>query len=228
MKFFPVNENVDLQIEEILKKIRHLKDGETAGLMKKSGACYRVNYGVSVVHLKAMVQMLEPDNELARRLWYRGIRETMIMATMVADAGTMENGELEEWGEILNTIELSEQMGRNLLVSTNISEDFLVSWLEKDNMFQRYASAMSIGWRLRMHGEAGFRKFPGIISDLRNLTTDQRMHRAVAFALKMGGRFCADYRPVVYKAIDDWSDKGEMWERKVAEDVRYELDAFTS
>ena len=226
MKLFPVNEDVDRQIELLMVKIRHLRNGETSELINNSGARYRVNYGVSIVHLREMAEGVRVDNMLAKRLWHRGVRETMIIATMVADAENIELSELEEWGKMLNTIELSEQMGRNLLSHSAIAEDVLMGWLKSANPFQQYASAMAIGWRLRGRGKEGFERLGEIMPIFKNLTEDRKMHRAVGFALKMGGRFDKEYRELIEATIGKWLEKGTRNEKIVAGDVKYELDAF--
>ncbi|MGQ1890013.1 DNA alkylation repair protein [Thermophagus sp. OGC60D27] len=226
MKFFPLNEEIDRQVEIILGKIRHLKNGETAELINNSGARYRLNYGVSIIYLRKMAKELEADNELARRLWYREVRETMIMATMVSDAKGIERSELEAWGKKLNTLELSEQMGRNLLSQLGIGEEILLDWLDSENMFQRYASAMAIGWRLREKGHEGFKRMKELMPSFKHLIEEKQMHRAVGFAMKMGGRFCEEYRGLIEDTINLWLKEGSENEMLVAEEVRYELEAF--
>ncbi|SFD71867.1 DNA alkylation repair protein [Thermophagus xiamenensis] len=226
MKFFPQNEKIELQIDDLLRKIRHLKNGETSELMSKSGVNYKLNFGVSIIHLRKLAESVEPSNDLAQRLWYRGIRETMIIATMVADVETLDLQELEEWGRMLNTIELAEQMGRNLLAKATLSETVLIDWTRKENLFQCYASVMAIGWRLRFNGSSGFKQLEAILPVFRELIKEKVMFRAVSFAMKMAGRFCDDYLDLVKKTIDEWLNNGIENERIVAKEVRAELDAF--
>ena len=226
MKFFPVDSAVDEMIENLMRQIRHLKDGETAELIEKSGAHYRVNYGVSLVHLRKMAETLSPEDALARRLWYRQIRETMIIATMVADVKVMGEEEVNAWGDMLNTIELSEQMGRNLLVKKEVSQVFLENWLQSGHFYKQYAGAMGIGWRIRMSGEAVFEDIDALLPILESMVEEVGNHRAVGFALKMAGRFLPSVRPVVFKMIEQWSTSFQPDVKQLAEEVRFELEAF--
>ena len=85
MKFFTYNETIDEQLKMILRRVRKLMNGEVAAQLQSAGLKYKKLFGVSLVHLRQLSQEYQPDNELAERLWHREIRETMILATMIAD-----------------------------------------------------------------------------------------------------------------------------------------------
>lgn len=226
MKFFPVNPEVDEIIEKILRQVRKLKDGETAELIEKSGAHYRVNYGVSLVYLRKIGTQLDENDALAQRLWHRKIRETMIIATMVADYDAMGREEIDNWGEMLNTIELSEQMGRNFLVKPKVPEPVLIDWLRNDHYYKQYAAAMGIGWRIRIHGEDAFKSFSPIMEFLKEPALESGLHRAYGFALKMIGRFLPSCRQDVLSLAKEWQMGDEPAIKQLGEDVRFEIESF--
>jgi hypothetical protein len=226
MKFFPVNAELDNKIEKLLVQIRHLKDGETAEIIERSGAQYHLNYGISLVHLRKMAADLQKDSALAVRLWHRQIRETMIIATMAADFATLGEDELNEWGEMMNTIELAEQMGHNLLVNIAVPENILLSWLKSGHFYKQYAAIMGIGWRMRLNQEGGFNDFPKVMDVFENLAHEPRYLQAVGFALKIAGRFSSVFHHFIVEYIDHWSKSENVFVRQAAEDVRFELDAF--
>ncbi|PWE01461.1 DNA alkylation repair protein [Marinilabilia rubra] len=226
MKFFPVNPEADEKVEKILRQVRQLKDGETAELIEKSGAHYRVNYGVSLVHLRKIGAQLDVDDALAQRLWYRKIRETMIIATMLADYDKMGPEELERWGDMINTIELSEQMGQNFMVKSDVPESVLEEWCKSDHYYKQYTAAMGIGWRIRIDGEAGFEDFHQVLGILKVLTSQPGLHRAVGFALKMAGRFLTSYRRLVLNLAAEWQKSSEPSLKQLGEEVRFEIEAF--
>ncbi len=227
MKFFTINPEIDNHINFLMRQIRHLMDGEASELMMKSGADYRRNYGVSLVHLRKMGSEIDQNNELARRLWYREIRETMILATLAANIKQLTIVELNQWGGMINTIELSEQMGRNILCSPEITDDFLSDWLQSEGFYKAYAAAMGIGWRFRLHPEQGFESFSSVLPLLKKLSGQSRFLRATAFALRMAGRFSVIYRPLVLSVVDEWKQDENSSVRQVADDVGYELSLLS-
>ncbi len=225
MKFFPVDPKIEKSIESLMRQIRHLKDGETAELIEKSGAYYRVNYGVSTVHLRKIAQEIPANTDLARRLWFRGIRETMILATMLVDYRYLESKELNEWGEMINTIELAEQMGRNFFVIPEVPSEALLNWLKGEHFYMKYSAAMGIGWRLRMQEGDGFKEFPSVLPWLKSMAIEPRYFRAVGFALKMAGRFTI-FRELVLDEVKKWQKGNDVYVQKVAEEVIYEIKTF--
>lgn len=225
MKFFPVEPDVDRHIESLMRRIRHLKDGETAELIERSGAHYRVNYGVSIVHLRKMAAEVPKSAGLASRLWARQIRETMIVATMVVDFEVLPEKEIQEWGEMLNTIELSEQLGQNLLAEKKVPSGFLIQWLKSGQFYKQYTAAMAIGWRMRRFGDDGFQELPEILTDLKSLAAEFRFMRAIGFALKMAGRFSSFQTQIINEA-KVWAEDDNSYVAEVGKDVIFELEAF--
>ncbi|WP_291860178.1 DNA alkylation repair protein [Marinilabilia sp.] len=225
MKFFPVEPEIDRQIESLMRQIRHLKDGETAEMIERSGARYRVSYGVSIVHLRKMAAETPVSTGLAIRLWARQVRETMILATMVVDFESLPQKEIQEWGEMLNTIELSEQMGRNLLADKKVPAEFLISWLKSEQFYKQYAATMAIGWRMRLIGDEGFQELPEILDDFKKLASEFRFMRAIGFVLKMAGRF-SSFQTQVLNEAKEWQKDDNPYVAEVGRDVVFELEAF--
>ncbi|MFO8000736.1 MAG: hypothetical protein R6U46_05795 [Marinilabilia sp.] len=226
MKIFPLQPEIDRKVEEVITTIRHLKSGETSDLIKGSGVVYKKNYGVSLVHLREMAAGMEKNQELARRLWYREIRETMILATMLAVVEQMGSDEIEQWGEMIHTIELSEQMGRNLLNCPSISEGILVGWLDSHHFYRKYAAAMGFGWRLRFYPETGFDSCDIVFPLLKKGLEDKRFMRAGGFVLKMAGRFSKENRDAVLFLIHEWKQDKNIYLRQVAQDAKEEIELF--
>ncbi len=225
MKFFPVEPEIDRQIELLMRQIRKLKDGETAELIEKSGARYRVNYGVSIVYLRQMAADMPKSAGLAHRLWARQIRETMILATMVVAFEDLGNDGVREWGEMLNTIELSEQLGRNLLSGLDVPQELLVDWLKSGHFYRQYAALMAIGWRLRMHQVAGFPGIHDLLTYLKQLACEPRYLRAITFALKMAGRQTALQQKILENARE-WKASENPYVSEIGMDVVFEVETF--
>ncbi|PRZ02036.1 DNA alkylation repair protein [Marinilabilia salmonicolor] len=225
MKFFTVQPEIDRQIESVMRRIRNLKDGETADLMKESGARYRQNYGVSVVYLRKIAGDFPKSEALASRLWAREIRETMILATMLVDFESLPEESLNEWGQMLHTIELSEQIGRNLLSGEKVSPQFLIDWLRSEQVYAKYAAAMGIGWRLRLVGGDSFSELPDLMDEFRAMASDPQMMRAAGFALKMAGRY-SSFKELIFNSVKEWTKDDNVCISETGKDVVFELEAF--
>ncbi len=224
MKFFTVNSDMDSRVESLLRKIALHKNGETSDSMKSAGAVYKLNYGVSLVHLRQMASGITPDQNLASRLWHRQIRETMILATFFAQPEKMDEAEINEWGQMIGTIELAEQVGQNFLTRASISETIVENWLKTDFFYMQYAALMAIGWRFRFSGEPEHILFSTILSHLEKLVNDSGMVRPVGFVLKSAGRFIRNYRSDVGDLAERWTQSDNPLKREVGEDVKSELE----
>ncbi len=224
MELFLPNQRIDNEINALLVKIQHLRNGDTSQLMAHSGASYLKNYGVMLVYLRKMAQESFKDNELARRLWFREIRETMILATLTAHPMRLDDAELNKWAPMITTIELAEQMSMNLLGKRAGSEALLKEWLNSSSSLQRYTAAMSIGWQYRFLGEKGFADLENCLDRLKELSSDKQFIRPVGHALKMAGRFSPVYNSLVINVIHNWSSSPDDSTRQLAQEIEYELE----
>ncbi|MGM0377057.1 MAG: DNA alkylation repair protein [Bacteroidota bacterium] len=226
MKVFPVNAEIDETINQLMTRVWKLRDGEIREQMERAGTSYKKNWGVSVVHLKNIASGLKRNQELARRLWYREVRETMILAAMLADVDQMSFDELNEWGDMLPAPELSEHMGRYLLSASFFGESLLVDWIGKGTPYKRHAAMMAVGWRLRFYPEAGFVSLNEIFPLLKEQIETGKFIRAGAFVLKMAGRFSEENREAVLSLIHDWTLDKNIYLRQVAQDAKEEIELF--
>jgi 3-methyladenine DNA glycosylase AlkD len=149
MKVFLPNDKLDEQIKKLVRSFRKQMDGEISEQMEKRGVSYRLNFGISLVALREKAKTLPADIEFADRLWHRGIRETMILATLSAPKDAMTKEMAEEWALMIDNCELVEQASLNLF-----SKMPDVSWLVKrfngdSNVYLRALAYYTLGWMFR-------------------------------------------------------------------------------
>ena len=84
--------------------------------MRSYGSEYRINWGVSLLHLKEMAAEYEPDSEVARILWHDDVRESRIMALLLMPADGFDPETAREWIADLRNQEMAE-MAATLLFS---------------------------------------------------------------------------------------------------------------
>ena len=78
MKLFIENQKVEKEMDWVLNQVRLHMNGATSAQMKEGGIKYRLNYGVGIPHLKQLASRIPVSYDLAERLWFLEVRETMI------------------------------------------------------------------------------------------------------------------------------------------------------
>ncbi len=210
MKFFPYNENLERQQKKIMSRFRKLMNGETSHQLELAGINYRKAYGVSLVHLRQLMREFEPDNNLAERLWHRNIRESMILATMLAKPNDLADDQIIEWAGKINNIELAEQVAFNLLGRRNNIQQIIEKWIFHQVVYVRYSALMAIGWHFRFVGTELSLYVKENLPIFDALVTDKIMIRSVAHCLKMAARFNSELSKPVAKLAGEWSKSGDL------------------
>jgi 3-methyladenine DNA glycosylase AlkD len=83
--------------------------------MKTAGIEYKKNYGVTIPVIRDIAKTYAADADLANRLWMLGIRETMILATLLYPTDKLTEENAKKYILELDKMELVEQMCMNLL-----------------------------------------------------------------------------------------------------------------
>jgi 3-methyladenine DNA glycosylase AlkD len=149
MKFFRVDESVDEKVDELLKIIRLRMNGDVSSLMEQRGIHYRMNYGVSLGHLREMATPYMGNNQLASRLWFLEIRETMLLASIIVQPSDLEVKTCLEWSRLITTPELVEHASLQLF-SKVPDVQLLVHQLFKEEHEYAVATALfTAAWATR-------------------------------------------------------------------------------
>lgn len=137
------------QFREILAKIRLRKNGETVAQMKKMGVNYKINWGASIIHLRELAKDYEANHLLALKLWNKGWRETMIVASMLEVPDEMTEAQMDYWTKSTETVELIEQLVANLFVRSKFAFVKALEYCCGKKYLVHYAGLQLIG-RLAM------------------------------------------------------------------------------
>ena len=114
MKFF-LQDDISEQVDRIIRSLNKIMDGDVSEQMEGKGLSYKLNYGASILWLRQMAKKYAPNNRLAERLWSREIRETMVLATLIAEFKENFLVTMEDWMNSIPTPEIAEQLGANLV-----------------------------------------------------------------------------------------------------------------
>lgn len=223
MKIFTYNESLDNQQKKILSRIRQLMNGDTAHQLLVSGMDYKKAYGVSLVHLRQLSKQYEQDNELAQRLWFRNVRETMILATMLNQPDALTDNQILEWADQINNIELAEQVAFNMLGRRRAICEVVEKWIFHPEVFVRYTALMAIGWHFRFIGNDLTKLVADNLATLDALATDKMMIRAVVHCLKMAGRFNSELSASISDLALKWCKTDIVLLQRAGQDVLDEI-----
>lgn len=136
MKFYVSNPLLDKQINDIRRKIRLSMNGVVSEEMALRGAAYKQNYGVSVLRLREIARMYPKNHDLAQRLWILGIRETMILATLLEPEDRCTPEEALKWTDDFNQVELVEQACMNLFSKIPRAVELSLRLLDADELWK--------------------------------------------------------------------------------------------
>lgn len=148
MKFFIDNQEVDQQVDDVMKKMRLHMNGETSHQMSQRGIIYRTNYGVGIPHLKEIAEQLPASYALAERLWYREIRETMILAAMIVPHQEMTFERCQEWAKMITNLDLVERTAPFLFGKLEDAPALAKKWMESEGQWLIHLGCYTLGWNV--------------------------------------------------------------------------------
>ncbi len=140
---------IEQQFREILALIRLRKNGETSAQMKKMGLEYKLNWGVSLMHLKEIAARYEPNHLLALKLWNKKWREAMILASLLDVPDEVTEEQMDYWTKSLENTELAEMLSANLWVKTKFAYAKSLEWIVGKKYLVHYTGLHLMG-RLAM------------------------------------------------------------------------------
>ena len=173
MDFFIDNQETEQQYQEVLHRIRRLRDGITAGNMAGKGILYKVNWGVSVVELRKLAVEIPPDHLLAMKLWNKKWRESMILATMVDVPAEVTEAQMDYWTKSFENVEIAEQAVANLWVKTPFAFIKALEWCRGKKHIVRYTGIQMIGRLSRVSKNDPDEMFEMFFSELATLAKDR-------------------------------------------------------
>ena len=102
-------------------------------------------YGVSFANLKMLAKKLKSDNALAVQLWESDNHDARILATMIADPASIEEGILDGWVKALDNYDVTDAFS-DMVARTAHARDKMEAWTSSDEEFIGAA-----GWQILAH-----------------------------------------------------------------------------
>jgi len=181
-----------MDIDEILNNLIALSNSENIEGMAKFGINPEKVYGIKIPVLRKMAKKIGKNHALAHKLWSLGIRETMILATMIEEPSLVTEEQIEEWvtSSDFNYWEIVDQSCMNLFDKTSFAYDKCTKWTKREEEFIKragFALIARLAWRDEKADNSFFESLLPIIE--RESTDDRNsVKKAVNWALRQIGK----------------------------------------
>ena len=204
------NPEMDCKFQELLVRIRRLKNGETAAQMKAMGVKYRVSWGASVVSLRELARQYDKNHLLALKLWNKQWRETMILATMFEEPDMLGEEQMDYWTKSFETAEMTEQAVANLFVYSKFAFVKALEYCCGKKHWVRYTGLLMMGRLAIVDKSAIDEMFEGFFKLIYPLMKDPALHAAFYRSMVILGNRndnirnqCIDFLDMVLTMDDD-------------------------
>jgi len=176
--------------DDVLEKLKALSHPEALKGMAEFGITPEKAYGVSLPDLRNLAREIGTDHELALKLWESNIRETRILATMVADPGKVSEEQMERWVDGFDYWEICDQCCMNLFKKTSLAYQKAVEWSSREKEFTRRAGFVMMACLAVADKKAGDKLFEGFLPLIEREAGDNRntVKKAVNWALRQIGK----------------------------------------
>ena len=203
-------------VEEIVERLRPLaRPGALEG-MARFGIATESALGVSMPDLRAMGRSLGRNHTLALDLWRTPLRETRILASLVADPQQLTEELMESWARDFADWEVCDQCCINLFGKTPFARHFALKWSVAEPEFVKRAGFVlmaRIATTDKRAEDAAFEPFFALITresgDRRNY-----VRKAVNWALRQIGkrnRALNERAVAVARTLAGSEDKAARW-----------------
>jgi 3-methyladenine DNA glycosylase AlkD len=128
-----------MTLDEVLLALEARARPEAVAGMARVGIATSRALGVSMPDLRSLARTVGRDHGLALRLWQEGLRETRILASLVADPKQVTGELLEEWVAGFDSWEVCDQCCMNLFQRTPFAWSKALEWSVRQEEYVKRA-----------------------------------------------------------------------------------------
>ena len=179
-----------VRYEEIMKKLEVMSNQKAVEGMKRFGINTEKAYGISIPNLRKLAREIGRDHALAQQLWFSGIHEARILASMIDDPNMVTEEQMENWVRDFNSWDLCDQCCNNLFVYTQFAHKKAVEWSSREEEFVKRAGFVLMAVLAVHDKKAGDEEFLEFLSIIKREAQDDRKYvkKAVNWALRQIGK----------------------------------------
>lgn len=177
-------------IAELIRRLESLSDPSAVKGMAKYGITPEKAYGVPIPVLRKIAREIGVNHELSRKLWELNIRETRILASMIADPKKVTEEHMEKWVREFDYWEICDQCCINLFKKTRFAYKKAVEWSSRKEEFVKRAGFTLMACLAVSDKKASNEKFEEFLSIIKRESRDKRNYvkKAVNWALRQIGK----------------------------------------
>jgi hypothetical protein len=168
----PVSEKV---YQELLRRVKTLKNGEVSDSMTKRGVIYKLNLGASVISLQQLAGEYAPDHLVALKLWNKQWRETMILATLLEKPEEVTENQMDFWVSQIQQVEIAEQAAMNLFSKTPFAWEKAVEYCLAKKTLSKITGLLMMGRLALTDRSAANEKFEAFLELFPPLAKDVQL-----------------------------------------------------
>jgi len=222
MKYCLITPAQEAEIAEIRRKIMLSMNGITSEKMTQSGVVYKKNYGVAIPRIKEIALFYTPNSALAQRLWIIGIRETMIIATLLQPIDKFTREMANEWVDAIQQLELVEQICMNLFSKLPFANELCLQWINSDNVWKQITGFILAA---RIYNRLTSDEALLLIQKAMRLstTTEFHLYKALSLCLCRLARRDKETATYISKEIESISNTNLIGQQYISSEVKQEL-----
>jgi hypothetical protein len=168
----PVSEKV---YQELLRRVKTLKNGEVSDSMTKRGVIYKLNLGASVISLQQLAGEYAPDHLVALKLWNKQWRETMILATLLEKPEEVTENQMDFWVSQIQQVEIAEQAAMNLFSKTPFAWEKAIEYCLAKKTLSKITGLLMMGRLALTDRSAANEKFEAFLELFPPLAKDVQL-----------------------------------------------------
>jgi 3-methyladenine DNA glycosylase AlkD len=214
-----------MNVTEILKYLKTNGNPGDIGFMERYGITPEHTFGVRIPVMRDLAKKIGRDHALAQKLWDKGYRETMILATLIDDPKEVTEKQMESWVRDFSYWEICDQCVTNLFEKTEFAWDKAVEWSASSETFVKRAGFVMMARKAVADKKAGDERFEAFLLIILREAGDERndVKKGLNWALRqIGKRNLVLHKKAIETAknIQKMDSKAAKW---VAADALREL-----
>ncbi|MFA6423155.1 MAG: DNA alkylation repair protein [Patescibacteria group bacterium] len=180
--------------EDIITKIKSLKNEKNIAGMARFGINTKNTYGVSMPILRQMAKEIKKsttnNHELAMELWNSEIHEARMIAAFIEDPKNVTENQMDEWVNSFNSWDICDSVCGSLFDKTPFAYKKIKEYILSEKEYTRRAGFVMVAWLAVHNKKAEDKVYTSFFPLIEKYSTDERnfVKKAVNWALRQIGK----------------------------------------
>ncbi len=225
MKRMKMNRLIFMKYEEMITKLKTLRNPQNIERMARFGINTKNALGIQIPVLRGLAKKAGKDHKLALQLWGSRLHEARLLAAFVDDPAKVTESQMEKWASDFDSWDLCDEVCTDLFERTKFAYQKAYEWAGRDEEFVKRAGFMLMAGLAVHDKSASDAKFEIFLDVIRREARDERnfVKKAVSWALRNIGKRNQTLRIEALKTAEEISKIDSPAARWVASDALREL-----